>query len=1340
MWAFRKLTIGLTLSAAIGLGAAWLLGVDAQNPPVAKCYLGHLSTDKPIYRSGEVVFLRSVVLGALDHQPVIDGAGGGVSLQITGPRGEQIFNQWSMLQDSVSAFAWNIPPDTSGGQYSAKVSFPSLGYPPAERKFEIRAYRAPRLKGEIVFLRDGFGAGDTVKASLHVERAEGGLPVGSTVAATADVDGATVYSGVTTIDQAGNCAVQFPLPGKIAVGDGTLSLAVTDGGVVEPITKTIPILVNSINLSIYPEGGDLIAGLPNRVYIEWRTPSQKPADISAVVVDVKGKIVAELKTEHEGRGRFDITPEAGAAYSIRILQPSGIHHEYRLPEAKAEGVVIHSEADVTPPDAPIKLDLAAVKPGRYTVVLSKRQTEAASTVVDLTSQMSSVSLTPPRWADGVLIATVKQADGTPVAERLVYRDAGRSLHVKVTPDRTGYVPGDAVSVTVATTDDEGHPVAAVVGVTATDQSVLQMIEKRARSPHLPAMVMLEDDVKELADAEIYLDRNDPKSGMATDLLLGTQGWRRFALANTVGFLSKEGDLGRRVLADLQPVMMFNGAFGGRGGGGGVVFDAMPIAGAAPEGVVLANKAVAEEKHVDKAAAQNARRRPVNAKQEVADQAQLRRLVPADMPMMPPTVVREYAHQVRSDRAADDRTDFAETVYWSAGIKTDEKTGTANVKFNLSDSVTSFDITADAFDAAGRLGQATANITANQPFYIEPKLPLEVTSGDVIHLPLAAVNATTQPADQMKLTITAGDNITVGPVDPFNLGAGQRLRRTIDLKVGDKPGSSDFAIWAHNDLFSDRVTRTLVVKPMGFPTEITNGGTVAAKSKVVHEIVIPDSVIAGSMTANATLYPTPLANLTEALQRLLQEPYGCFEQTSSTTYPLVMADQYFNSHAGVDPALIARSNDLLQKGYDRLKGFECSKKGYEWFGEDPGHECLTAYGLMEFTDMSAVRNVDGGMLANTRKWLLARRDGKGGYSHERRSLHTWIVDPGCANGYCTWALLETGEKGIDKEVDWLRADATSESNSYVKALAANVLFLAGDRSGAKQFMDQLAGLQDADGHVKGATTTVVGSGGESLEIETTSLATLAWLRDPAYAGNVEAAIRYLADSCKGGRFGSTQSTVLALRAIIAYDKARAHPTAAGNIQLLVDNEPVGEPIPFDAGTTGAIKLPDFSSRLNPGKHAVELRMGDGSDLPYFIAVTFNSVTPASADQCKLAMTTTLVEPSLAEGAVSEVKVSVTNKTGDTLPTPIAIIGLPGGLEVRHDQLKELVKAERIAAYEVRGREVILYWRDIQPNQTIELPISVTAAIPGEYTGPASRVYLYYTDEFKQWLPGLKAVVR
>ena len=48
----------------------------------------------------------------------------------------------------------------------------------------------------------------------------------------------------------------------------------------------------------------------------------------------------------------------------------------------------------------------------------------------------------------------------------------------------------------------------------------------------------------------------------------------------------------------------------------------------------------------------------------------------------------------------------------------------------------------------------------------------------------------------------------------------------------------------------------------------------------------------------------MANLTDAVAALLREPCGCFEQTSSSNYPLAMAQQYFMGHQGVDPRILA----------------------------------------------------------------------------------------------------------------------------------------------------------------------------------------------------------------------------------------------------------------------------------------------------------------------------------------------------------------------------------------------------------------------------------------------------
>jgi hypothetical protein len=289
------------------------------------------------------------------------------------------------------------------------------------------------------------------------------------------------------------------------------------------------------------------------------------------------------------------------------------------------------------------------------------------------------------------------------------------------------------------------------------------------------------------------------------------------------------------------------------------------------------------------------------------------------------------------------------------------------------------------------------------------------------------------------------------------------------------------------------------------------------------------------------------------------------------------------------------------------------------------------------------------------------------------------------------------------------------------------------------MGRLASKQDKNGQVSGGTQSIVGSGGEALLIETTSLSVLAWLRDPEFIARAGSAIRFLTESSKSGRYGSTQSTVLALRAILAYDRAHPRARASASVRLLVDGQAVGDWIPVDPDAQDAIFLPDFSAKVGPGTHLVRIEERGGGDLPYSLSVRFNALTPSSSPMCQVSLQTSLAATAVAEGELVEVTVAVRNRSNEKLPTVVAVVGVPGGLEPRHDQLKELVKRGAIDAYEVLGREVVLYWRGMDAGAETSVPISLVAAVPGRYTAPASRAYQYYTDEHKTWVPGLAAEV-
>ncbi|MFO0934749.1 MAG: MG2 domain-containing protein [Planctomycetota bacterium] len=1407
-------------------GAAWMLGDDGPAPaggkgadalPLARAAgpdearppsrppdlgdanrdLAHLSTDKPVYRPGERVFGRAAVLNGFDRRPRTAPAT--ALFEVRSGRGEVVARVASPVETGVAAFGWEVPAGAAGGRYTLVASFPDAGLATSSLEFDVRDFRAPRLSTDLQFARKAYGAGDTVTASLKVTRAEGGLPVGAKTTAVATVDGVEVHRQEVVIDALGTCAVSFALPKELRTGDATLAMTVADGGVVETAAKSIPVVVNRVVLAMYPEGGDLVAGVPCRVYVEARTPKQRPADVAGRVLDDRDRFVASLSTVHEGRGRFAFVPEEGRAYRLVLDQPAGITAPFALPPVAATGLALTARADAFGPDEPVRVALASRTGEVATVALYARERELALARVHVPAgRPVEVVLPPVTAAYGVLRVTAYDAMGTPRAERLVLRRAPEGLKVTMAPQAPDTVPGGRVKVDLRATDALGRPVEAVFGVAATDDSVLSTVDPRERAARLPVQAMLGAEVAELFDPAAYLGP-DADAARNVDLLLATQGWRRFAYRDVLAFVSARGEPAGRVCAvDVRAL--------------GDLLDPNHVeiffAEDLDELALVDHLEVADEhklpfgpgKEVELAKVRREARKDAAEGRELAELPRGGRAIapgvrePNDPPPPPPLAakppggdpaaagapqgpavgfvggreeakmknpggrfrerlarravgaapppawVRVYAHAAPQGRPANARTDFTETVYWNAALRTDAD-GRATVEFDASDAVTTLRLRADAFaldrSLDGALASADATVEVRRPFYVEAKLPLEVTAGDRIDLPVALVNGR-RTASTASLRLETGPGLAVvGDASrTTTLAALGSSRVVLPLEVGRAAANVTVRLSAVADVATDDVARPVRVVPAGFPVERAFGGVL--ERIVEHRVTVPADVVEGSLVTEAAVYPTPLASLTAALEALLREPCGCFEQTSSSNYPNVMALQYLKSHAGVAPELVARAQALLARGYQKLTSFECREKGYEWFGGDPGHEALTAYGLLEFADMAQVMTVDPEMLARTRAWLRSRRDGKGGFQRNGRALDTFGAAPeDVTNAYIVWALVEGSERDLGPELAAVKALADRTDDPYVLALVAATLRRLEDPA-ALPLLARLGKRQADDGRVAGAATSITRSGGESLDLETTSLAVLAWLRVPEFTKEVERGMAWIATRCKAGRFGSTQATVLALKAIVAYDATHAATRAAGTVVATVDGVEAAR-VPFAAAQEGAIVLPDLGARLTPGEHVVVFTMEGGSDLPYAFTVRYASRTPDSSPRTKVALDVRLAKDAATEGDPVDVAVTLRNTTAEGLPMVTAIVGLPGGLEARPDALKDLVKAGTVAAFETRGREVILYWRAMAPSATTAFTLPCVAAIPGRYTGPSSRAYLYYTDEDKVWVPGVAMTI-
>jgi alpha-2-macroglobulin-like protein len=138
----------------------------------------------------------------------------------------------------------------------------------------------------------------------------------------------------------------------------------------------------------------------------------------------------------------------------------------------------------------------------------------------------------------------------------------------------------------------------------------------------------------------------------------------------------------------------------------------------------------------------------------------------------------------------------------------------------------------------------------------------------------------------------------------------------------------------------------------------------------------------------------------------------------------------------------------------------------------------------------------------------------------------------------------------------------------------------------------------------------------------------------------------------------------------------------------------------------------------------------------------------SENCPVHLTARLRGNEVKEGASVRLTATVENKSGQGQGMTVAIIGLPGGLALPEDfaQLKDMAarrekgtKPGLISAWELRGRDLVLYWRDLAPDAKIDVNLDLVCRLPGIYSGPASRAYLYYNADNKFWTEPLRITI-
>jgi hypothetical protein len=297
----------------------------------------YVMTDKPLYQPGETIWFRADLRAT---RTLIGGPPTGLTLQLLSPRGAIVSQKRVLVQNGVARNDFALAPELEGGEYTIQLLADDGTRD--TKKIVVSTYEPPRIQKTLELLRKAYGEGDAVSAAVEVKRATG-EPLGErALTAVVSIDDAERERLSIKTDRQGKALVRFTLPTSIARGDGLLTILVEDGGVTESIQKRIPIVLKKLSLAVFPEGGDLVDGIPGRVYFMARTLLGKPADIEGKVVDDRGQAIADLRSVHDGMGRFELLPATDRKYHVEITKPAGIAARFPIPAAKPGGCVIRS--------------------------------------------------------------------------------------------------------------------------------------------------------------------------------------------------------------------------------------------------------------------------------------------------------------------------------------------------------------------------------------------------------------------------------------------------------------------------------------------------------------------------------------------------------------------------------------------------------------------------------------------------------------------------------------------------------------------------------------------------------------------------------------------------------------------------------------------------------------------------------------------------------------------------------------------------------------------------------------------------------------------------------------
>jgi uncharacterized protein YfaS (alpha-2-macroglobulin family) len=273
--------------------------------------------------------------------------------------------------------------------------------------------------------------------------------------------------------------------------------------------------------------------------------------------------------------------------------------------------------------------------------------------------------------------------------------------------------------------------------------------------------------------------------------------------------------------------------------------------------------------------------------------------------------------------------------------------------------------------ADRFGSKDQELTVAAPIVAELSTPRFLSFGDTSTIALDLTNLSGHD-ESISVAVSSGDGLSIANTSrQVSLKNGEKQTMRFDASAGQQVALVPVGVKVtSSDVHLDRQFALQIEAPTPPQTASHRFVVKPGDSADLHMAELGE-FFPGTVTGHITVSSNPPIDIRAAIQGLLEYPYGCVEQTTSTAYPFVFVDEDAARRYGLKAFTREQREAILNKVFAKLAALQSSEGGFSlWGGSSNVEVWLTAFVADFLADAKAQGfDVPEGMQKKALDWLF-----------------------------------------------------------------------------------------------------------------------------------------------------------------------------------------------------------------------------------------------------------------------------------------------------------------------------------------------------------------------------------